>query len=176
MGVLGAIRVDGTIDQIISQGTGSGTDYQKNLAKLLKIANKAIPKIADRLEGANQEQAKIIVNILSDLASVKNAEHFKPLFSHQSNQVRDGIVKALSKSPDIDPNRFVDLFEKQNASKPMLISLLTAQKQRVNGSKLLRYAYKLEHNDQAALFKLLETIAGYSIYQFWHNRVASNCL
>ena len=169
MGVLGAIRVDGTIDQIITQGSGS--DYQKNLAKLQKIANKAIPKLADRLDGANQEQAISIIKILSDLATVKNAEYFKTLFSHQSNQVRDGVVEALSKSPDVDPNRFVDLFEKQNASKPMIISLLTAQKQKVNGSKLLRYAYKLEHNDQAALFKLLETIAGDTIVPELVNRV-----
>ncbi len=169
MGVLGAILVDGTIDQIITQG--SGADYQKNLAKLQKIANKAIPKLADRLEGANQEQSKTIVKILSDLATIKNAEQFKPLFSHQSNQVRDGIVEALAKSPDIDPNRFVDLFEKQSASKQMLIALLTAQKQKVNASKLLRYAYKLEHNDQAALFKLLESIAGDTIVPELVNRV-----
>lgn len=169
MGVLGTIRVDGTIDQIISQGSGS--DYQKNLGKLLKIANKAIPKLAERLENANSEQAKNIVKILADLATLKNSEYFKPLFSHQSNQVREGVIEALSKSPDIDPNRFVDLFEKQSASKPMLISILTAQKQKVNGSKLLRYAYKLEHNDQAALFKLLETIAGETIVPELVNRV-----
>ncbi len=169
MGVLGAIRVDGTIDQIISQG--SGGDYQKNLSKLQKIAGKAIPKLAVRLEGANQEQAKSIVQILSDLATLKNSEYFKPLFSHQNNQVRDGVVEALSKSTEIDPNRFVDLFEKQNASKPMVISLLTAQKQKVNGSKLLRYAYKLEHNDQAALFKLLESIANDTIVPELVNRV-----
>ncbi len=169
MGVLGAIRVDGTIDQIISQGLGS--DYQKNLSKLEKIANKAIPKLADRLEGANQSQSSTIISILSDLCTVKNAEYFKPLFSHQSNQVRDGVVEALSKSSEIDPNRFVDLFEKQNASKPMIISLLTAQKSRVNGAKLLRYAYKLEHNDQVALFKLLETIASDTIVPELMNRV-----
>lgn len=169
MGVLGAIRVDGTIDQIIAQG--SGADYQKNLAKLQKLANKAIPKVANRLEGSNQEQAKNIVNILSDLATLKNAEHFKPLFSHQNNQVREGVVEALSKSPDVDPNKYVDLFEKQNVSKSMLISLLTAQKAKVNGSKLLRYAYKLEHNDQAALFKLLESIAGDTIVPELVNRV-----
>ncbi|MGH1537000.1 MAG: protein kinase domain-containing protein [Gammaproteobacteria bacterium] len=170
MGVLGAIRIDGTIDQIVSQGS-LGEDYKKNLAKLQKSANKAIPKLADRLDGANQEQAKNIINILSDLTTLNNSEYFKPLFSHQSNQVRDGVIEALAKSPDIDPNRFVDLFEKQSASKPMLISFLTKQKQRVNGSKLLRYAYKLEHNDQAALFKLLESIAGDTIVPELVNRV-----
>ena len=169
MGVLGAIRVDGTIDQIISHG--SGADYQKNLGKLLKIASKAIPKLADRLDIAGQEQAKTIVMILTDLATLKNTEYFKPLFSHQSNQVRDGVLTALSKSTEIDPNRFVDLFEKQTASKSMLINLLTALKQKVNGSKLLRYAYKLEHNDQAALFKLLESIAGDTIVPELMNRV-----
>ncbi len=170
MGVLGAIRIDGTIDQIVTQGPADG-DYQKNLAKLQKIANKAIPKLADRIDSADQGRVKNIVNILSDLATLKNSEYFKPLFSHQSNQVRDCVVQALSKSPDIDPNRFVDLFEKQNASKPMLISFLTEQKQKVNGSKLLRYAYKLEHNDQAALFKLLESIAGDTIVPELVNRV-----
>lgn len=169
MGVLGVIRVDGTIDQIISSGTGG--DYQKNLAKLVKIASKAIPKLADRLENANQDQAKTIVNILSDLATLKNTEYFKPLFSHQNNSVREGVLEALSKSPEIDPNRFVDLFEKQSASKTMLIKLLTLLKQKVNASKLLRYAYKLEHNDQAALFKLLETIAGDTIVPELVNRV-----
>jgi len=169
MGVLGAIRVDGTIDQIISQGAGS--DYQKNLSKLVKISSKAIPKLAERLDGAGSEVSKTIVMILTDLATLKNTEHFKPLFSHQSSQVREGVVEALSKSADIDPNRFVDLFEKQNASKSMLINLLTAQKQKVNGSKLLRYAYKLEHNDQAALFKLLESIAGDTIVPELVNRV-----
>jgi len=169
MGVLGAIRVDGMIDQIIEQGFG--TDYQKNLAKLQKIANKAIPKLADRLGSANQEQTKNIVMVLSDLASSKNTEYFKQLFSHQSNQVRNSVVQALSKSTEVDPNRFVDLFEDQNASKPMLISLLTAKKQSVNGSKLLRYAYILKHNDQAALFKLLETIADDTIVPELVNRV-----
>ncbi len=170
MGVLGAIRIDGTIDQIISQG-GSGSDYPKDLAKLTKMANKAVPKLAERLDGANQEQAKHIIQILSDLASIKTLEVFKALFSHQSNLVRDGVLEALSKSSEIDPNRFVDLFEKQSASKPMLISYLTAQKQKVNGTKLLRYAYKLEHNDQAALFKLLESIANDTIVPELVNRV-----
>ncbi len=169
MGVLGAIRIDGTIDQIISQGTGA--DYSKNLAKLQKISNKAIPKLAERFDSANQEQAKHITQLLTDLATPKTSEYFKPLFSHQSNHVRDGVLSALANSSDIDPNRYVDLFEKQNASKPMLISLLTAQKQKVNGSKLLRYAYKLEHNDQAALFRLLENIANDTIVPELVNRV-----
>ena len=169
MGVLGAIRIDGTIEQIISQG--SGPDYAKNLAKLQKMANKAIPKLAERLDSANQKEAKHITQLLSDLASLKTVEYFKPLFSHQSNLVRDGTLAALSSSSEIDPNRFVELFEKQNASKPMLISFLTAQKQKVNATKLLRYAYKLEHNDQAALFKLLESIAGDTIVPELVNRV-----
>ena len=99
MGVLGAIRVDGTIDQIISQG--SGADYQKNLDKLQKIANKAIPKLADRLDGASQQQAKDIVKVLSDLATIKNSEHFKLLFTHQNNQVRDGVDRSWAKSDEI---------------------------------------------------------------------------
>ena len=81
MGVLGAIRVDGTIDQIISQGSADG-DYQKNLIKLQKFSSKAIPKLADRLDGANEDQSKHIINILSDLATLKNAEQFKPLAKH----------------------------------------------------------------------------------------------
>ena len=169
MGVLGAIRVDGMVDHIIEQG--SGTDYQKNLAKLQKIANKAIPKLAGRLDSVNQEQVKNIVMVLSDLASSKNTEYFKLLFSHPSNRVRSGVFQALSKSTEIEPNRFVDLFEKQSASKSMLIGFLTVKKKQVNGSKLLRYAYKLEHNDQAALFKLLEAVADDTIVPELVNRL-----
>ena len=157
MGVLGTIRVDGLIDQVLKKE--SGPDYDKGVNKLLKMAKSAIPKLAERLDTSNKHESSQIIRILSDFATNENTEYFKPLFSHQSNFVRDGVLAALSKSPTLDPNRFIDLFENQNASKPMLITLLTAHRQKVNGSKILRYAYKLEHNDQAALFKLLEKIA-----------------
>ena len=157
MGVLGAIRVDGLIDQVLSKR--SNADYQKNVVKLQKTAKSAIPKLAARLETINKEDAKPVIDLLSNLARTEYAEHFRPLFYNPSNYVRDGVVKALAQSNHIDPNKFVDLFEEQDASKPMLMAFLTAHKQKVNGSKLLRYAYKLEHNDQAALFRLLETIA-----------------
>ena len=157
MGVLGAIRVDGLIDQVLSKR--SNADYQKNVVKLQKTAKSAIPKLAARLETINKEEAKPVIDLLSNLARTEYAEHFRPLFYNPSNYVRDGVVKALAQSNHIDPNKFVDLFEEQDASKPMLMAFLTAHKQKVNGSKLLRYAYKLEHNDQAALFRLLETIA-----------------
>lgn len=87
--------------------------------------------------------------------------------------MRDGVVEALSKSDNIDPNRLLDLFEKQNIFKPMLITFLTAQKQKVNSVKLLRYAYKLEHNDQAAIFRLLETIASDTLIPELVNRADS---
>ena len=157
MGVLGAIRVDGLIDQVLSKR--SNADYQKNVVKLQKTAKSAIPKLAARLETINKEEAKPVIDLLSNLARTEYAEHFRPLFYNPSNYVRDGVVKALAQSNHIDPNKFVDLFEEQDASKPMLMAFLTAHKQKVNGSKLLRYAYKLEHNDQAALFRLLENIA-----------------
>ena len=157
MGVFGAIRVDGLIDQVLSKR--SGPDYQKNIRKLQNIGKSSIPKLAERLETTSKEETKYIIDVLSELATTEYSEFFRPLFSHQSNLVRDGVAEALSRSSNIDPNRFVDLFEKQDVSKPMLITFLSAQKQKVNSSKLLRYAYKLEHNDQAALFRLLETIA-----------------
>ncbi len=157
MGVFGAIRVDGLIDQVLTKR--SEPDYDKNVKKLYKAGKSAIPKLAERFETSNKEEAKQIINILSDLATTENSEYFRPLFSHQSNLVRDGVAEAMSRSQNIDPNRFVDLFEKQDASKPMLITFLSTQKQKVNSSKLLRYAYKLEHNDQASLFRLLDAIA-----------------
>jgi len=168
MGVLGVIRVDGLIDQALSNGS---SDYDKNIKKLQNIAKTSIPKLASRLEAADADTTSRIISILSELAVSSNTEHFKPLFSHQNNLVRDGVSEALSKSQSIDPNRFVDLFEKQTTSKPMLITFLTEQSQKVNATKLLRYAYKLEHNDQAALFRLLEKIAGDTIVPELINRV-----
>lgn len=159
MGVFGAIRVDGLIDQVLLKKSGSESDYQNIVRKLQKIGKTSIPKLAERLDTASKKEKKQIIEVLSELASTKFSEYFRPLFSHQSNLVRDGVTEALSRSNNIDPNRLVDLFEKQNVSKPMLISFLTAQKQKVNSSKLLRYAYKLDQSDQAALFRLLETIA-----------------
>ncbi len=157
MGVFGAIRVDGVIDQILSNWSAS--DYEKNISKLLKNSKSAIPKLAERFETSSKEETAHIKEILTDLATTQNSEFFRPLFSHQSNLVRDGVADAMSRSQNIDPNRFVDLFEKQDVSKPMLITFLSSQKQKVNSSKLLRYAYKLEHNDQASLFRLLDAIA-----------------
>lgn len=157
MGVLGVIRVDGLIDQTLSSDS---SEYDKNIKKLQNIAKNSIPKLASRLDTANADETKKVISILGELATTANTEYFKPLFAHQSNLVRDGVEVALSKSASIDPNRFVDLFEQQTTSKPMLINFLNEQRQKVNATKLLRYAYKLEHNDQAALFRLLETIAG----------------
>ena len=168
MGVLGVIRVDGLIDQTLSSGS---TDFDKNIKKLQNIAKTSIPKLAARLDTANAEDKKKIISILTELATTSNTDYFKPLFAHQSNIVRDGVAEALAKSSTIDPNRFVDLFEQHTTSKPMLINFLTEQRQKVNATKLLRYAYKLEHNDQAALFRLLETIAGDTMVPELINRV-----
>lgn len=67
MGVLGAIRIDGLIDQVLSNGPVS--DHQKNVKKLQKIAKTSIPKLAERLESSNKEESKQIIDVLSELAT-----------------------------------------------------------------------------------------------------------
>lgn len=171
MGVLGAIRADGLINQVLSKK--SNNNYQKDIIKLKKIAKIAIPKLAARFETISKEEAKQIVDVLTNLARTEYADYFRPLFSNNSNYVRDGVVKALSQSNNIDPNHFIELLEDSDVSKPMLMTFLTAQKQKVNGSKLLRYAYKLEHNEQAGLFRLLENIADDSLVPELINRIDS---
>ena len=101
MGVFGAIRADGLIDQVLSKN--ADIDYQKKIVKLHKLAKTAIPKIAERFDKVGKEESKPIVDLLSNMARTEYADYFKPLFSDPRNYVRDGVVKALSQSRQIDP-------------------------------------------------------------------------
>ena len=70
-----------------------------------------------------------------------------------------GTAWALSSNKRYNVNRLVDLLGEEDVSKPAVIEVLTAHKDRLNVRQLLGQIYFLQPSEKAAVFKLIDDVA-----------------
>ena len=173
MGLIDSFRTDGMIAQITQSASLADSNAQKALEKLKKKPKSAIPKLAQQLQTTNKKENKLIIEVLTDLANVNTLDAYVPLLGDDSELVRQGVAKALSNAESIDPNPLVEKLADSELSKPALMAILTAHKEKLKAGKLIRFVYKLDHNEQAALFKIIDSVATDTVISEIINRLDS---
>ncbi|MEO8464278.1 MAG: HEAT repeat domain-containing protein [Gammaproteobacteria bacterium] len=159
MNFLTAIQADRLIAQIREEADPTSVNAKKAFAKLGKLGNSAIPKILEALSTADKRQTVEYVELLSSLISDKTLPLITRGLTDGDPRTVSGTAWALSSNKRYNVNRLVDLLGEEDISKPAVIEVLTAHKERLNVRQLLGQIYFLQPSEKAAVFKLIDDVA-----------------
>ncbi|HEX7080106.1 MAG TPA: HEAT repeat domain-containing protein [Gammaproteobacteria bacterium] len=159
MNFITALQADRLISQIQDAADPSSPAAKKAFEKLGKLGTGAIPKILDALASADRRQTAEYVEILSSLTNDKTLHLVARGLADSEPRTVAGTAWALSTNKRFNINRLVDLLGEDDYSKPAIIEVLTAHKDRLNVRQLLAQIYYLQPNEKAAVFRLIDEVA-----------------
>ena len=159
MNFLTALQADRLIAQIREEADPTSPNAKKAFAKLGKLGNNAIPKILEALATADKRQTVEYVELLNSLISDKTLPLITRGLADGDPRTVSGTAWALSSNKRYNVNRLVDLLGEDDVSKPAVIEVLTAHKDRLNVRQLLGQIYFLQPSEKAAVFKLIDDVA-----------------
>jgi HEAT repeat protein/tRNA A-37 threonylcarbamoyl transferase component Bud32 len=159
MNFLSALQADRLISQIQGEPDPTSPPAKKAFQKLAKLGPGAVPKILRALGTADKRQTVEYVELLSALISDKSIMLIARGLCDADPRTVSGTAWALSSSRRYNPNRLVDLLAEDEFSKPAILEVLSAHKDRLNIRQLLGQIYYLQPSEKAAVFKLVEEVA-----------------
>jgi len=171
MGLLSGLLSDSSISQITQCGSLAEPAVQKAIAKLKKSPKSSIPKLAEALQSSNKAGNANIIEVLTDLASASTLDYYVPLLGNDVELIRQGVSEALCNAEQIDPNPLVACLSDPNLSKTAIMNILTAHKEKLRAINLIKFVFSVEHNEQVALFRIIDSVATETIVTEIINRI-----
>ncbi len=158
MNFLTGIQADRLIAQIREEADPTSPNAKKAFAKLARLGTSAIPKILEALGTADKRQTVEYVELLSALINDKTLPLITRGLADSDPRTVSGTAWALSSNKRYNVNRLVDLLGEDDISKPAVIEVLNAHKDRLNVRQLLGQIYFLQPSEKAAVFKLVDEV------------------
>jgi eukaryotic-like serine/threonine-protein kinase len=152
-------RADRLVTEIRSSSNSASPATQRAVAKLKNLGAGAIEPIFGALPDADKNATVGFVEALSALVNQKTFPIFVRGLIEGSPRVVAGISWALTSSRNYPPHLLIDALATPGVSKPAVLEIIAAQKQRFSVRDLLQAAYAQEANEKAALFRLVGEIA-----------------
>jgi HEAT repeat protein/tRNA A-37 threonylcarbamoyl transferase component Bud32 len=152
-------RADRLVTEIRSSSNPASPATQKAVARLKSLGAGAIEPIFAALPDADKNATVGFVEALSALVNPKTFPVFVRGLIEGSPRVIAGISWALTSSRNYPPHLLIDALATPGVSKPAVLEIIAAQKQRFSVRDLLQAAYAQEANEKAALFRLVGEIA-----------------
>jgi serine/threonine-protein kinase len=159
MGFFTNFRADRLVTEIRSSSNSASPATQKAVAKLKSLGAGAIEPIFGALPDADKNATVGFVEALSGLVNPKTFPIFVRGLIEGSPRVVAGISWALTSSRNYPPHLLIDALATPGVSKPAVLEIIAAQKQRFSVRELLQAAYAQEANEKAALFRLVGEVA-----------------
>ncbi|NND65328.1 MAG: protein kinase [Gammaproteobacteria bacterium] len=156
---ISGIRAEGLISRLMGMNDHSQPEAQKALIKLQKIGPSVIPALIETLANANRDQTMSFVDLLTRLLTPKTLNHYRKALSHENNRILQGIAWVLSSAKTYDPNQLIELLTEDSISKTTLLQILSAHKDKLDGRKLIAFAYELDPDEKEACMKIVSEIA-----------------
>jgi eukaryotic-like serine/threonine-protein kinase len=143
------------------RGTGDPThpQAQKAFQGLAKIGPGAIPKILDALAVADKRETASYVEILAQLVDNKTFPVLVEGLVDGNPRTIAAVSWALTASRNYNASLLIDLLSRDDVSKPAVLEVIAAQKNRFTVRDLLQHAYSQEANEKAALFRIIGELA-----------------
>jgi HEAT repeat protein/tRNA A-37 threonylcarbamoyl transferase component Bud32 len=158
MNFITGLQADRLIAQIREEADPTSPNAKKAFAKLGKLGNSAIPKILEALSTADKRQTVEYVELLNALINDKTLPLITRGLADSDPRTVSGTAWALSSNKRYNVNRLVDLLGEDDISKPAVIEVLSAHKDRLNVRQLLGQIYFLQPSEKAAVFKLIDEV------------------
>jgi eukaryotic-like serine/threonine-protein kinase len=153
------IRAERVIAEIRGIGDPMHPNAQKAFQKLAKLGPGAIPKIIEALAVADKQETASYAEILAQLADNKTFPILAQGLSDDSPRTIAAIGWALTTSRNYSPSLLIELLNQEDVSKPAVLDIIAAQKNRFTVRDLLQHAYTQEANEKAALFRIIAELA-----------------
>jgi serine/threonine-protein kinase len=159
MNLFTSFQAERLISQIRGHADPSSADARKAVQKLLKLGSGAIPKILEATASADRSQTACYVEVLSNLCNDKTLPIIaRGLMSDDPKTVK-ATAAALTSSTRYNVNQLANMLGEDDYSKPAIVEVLGAHKDRLNVGRLLAQVSFLEPSEQAALFRIINEIA-----------------
>jgi len=159
MNFITSFQAERLLSQIRGQADPNSSQARKALEKLGNLGAGAIPRILDTMQSADRRQrdslGKLLTRLLSDRTLLIVA---RGLASDDPKTVKS-TTQALTGSKNYNVNQLVTMLGEDDYSKPAIVEILSAHKERLNISRLFGQLNFLEPNEKAAVFRLIGEIA-----------------
>ncbi|MBX3704111.1 MAG: HEAT repeat domain-containing protein [Steroidobacteraceae bacterium] len=154
MGIFGGYRADRLIAEVRESGDPTSAKAKAALAKLQSLGPNAIKPIVDALATADKRETVAFVEVLTPLVDNKSFPMLADALAEENPRAVAGVAWALASSRNYSPSLLLDLLAKPGVSRPALLDVIGAQKQRFTLRDLLNAAYQQDPAEKAALFRI----------------------
>ena len=151
MSLFSNLRADRLIAEIKGAGDTGETDTRKALDKLAKLGPSAIPRIIDALANADKQETTGFVSALSSMLDARTFPAIADGLKDGNQRTVAAVVWAMSSAKNYPASMLYSLLENPEMPKGQVISIIAAQKARLNARELLKHAYAQEPTEKAAL-------------------------
>jgi serine/threonine-protein kinase len=163
MSLFSNLRAERLIAEIKATGESTENDTRKALDKLVKLGPSAIPRIIDALANADKQETAGFVSALATLLDQRTFAAVAEGLKDGNQRTVAAVVWAMSSAKNYPASMLYGLLENAEMPKGPVVSILAAQKARLNARELLKHAYAQEPTEKAALFRVIGEIADASI-------------
>jgi eukaryotic-like serine/threonine-protein kinase len=159
MSLFSNLRAERLIAEIKAAGDTPESDTRKVLDKLVKLGPSAIPRIIDALANADKQETAGFVSALSSMLDQRTFPVIAEGLKDGNQRTVAAVVWAMSSAKNYPASMLYGLLEDPAMPKGQVVSILAAQKARLNARELLKHAYTQEPTEKAALFRVIGEIA-----------------
>jgi len=154
MGIFGGYRADRLIAEVRESGDPNSAKARAALTKLQSLGPNAIKPIVDALATSDKRETIAFVETLTPLIDNKSFPLVAQALAEENPRAVAGVAWALASSRNYSAGLLIDLLQNPAISKPAILDVIAAQKNRFNLRELLNAAYNQDPNEKAALFRI----------------------
>ena len=154
MGIFGGYRADRLIADVRESGDPTSAKAKVALTRLQGLGQNAIKPIVDALSTSDKRETIAFVEALTPLIDNKSFPLLAKAMEEENPRAVAGIAWALASSRNYSPSLLIELLQNPAISKPAILDVIAAQKNRFNLRELLNAAYNQDPNEKAALFRI----------------------
>ncbi|MCU0975879.1 MAG: HEAT repeat domain-containing protein [Steroidobacteraceae bacterium] len=159
MGFLSAFRADRLIAEIRESGDPDSPTARKALERLKGLGGSAIDPILAALATADKAETVAFVDVLIALTDNKTFPRLAKALAEENGRTVTGVAWALASARNYNPTQLLDLLGNPSVSRPALLNVIGAQRNRLTLRDLLNAAYAQEPSEKAALFRIIGEMA-----------------
>ncbi len=149
------MRAERSIARFLGESDVDAPAARKANESLRKLGGSAISSVIDALATADKNQSMVLIETLISQLNDKTFRQYSAGLGHTDQRCISGVAAALSAATTYNVNQLIGLLGDEGTSKPALIEVMRAKKDRLNIGQLLSRAYDLEPREKSALFKII---------------------
>ncbi|MBS1199681.1 MAG: hypothetical protein H6R27_359 [Proteobacteria bacterium] len=159
MGFFSNFRADRLIAEVRDSGDPDSPKARAALAKLKDLGTASIGPIVSTLAATDKRETAAFVDVLTSLVDNKSFPVLAKAMAEENSRAVAGVAWALSSARSYSPSLLLDLLSQPGMSRPALLGVIGAHRDRIPFRDLLNAAYQQDAAEKTALFKIISEVA-----------------